>query len=74
MKNSTDDFRPTVVTDGGPWATHDMPCCICHQTEHAVLNLNEGVFQPSWKAQKKGWKLIHVKTPLQKFILKIAGF
>jgi hypothetical protein len=68
------DFRPTVINDGGPWATHDMPCSVYHQTEHAVLNLNKGVFEPSWKAQKKGWKLIQVKTPLQKFILKIAGF
>lgn len=36
---------------------HDMPCPI-HREEPAVLNLGDGIFHPSWKAQREGWMLI----------------
>lgn len=45
-----------VFTDGGPWAMHNMPCAVCH-TNKAVLHLNEGVFEPCWDCQRKGWKI-----------------
>ena len=47
----------TVVTDGGPWASHNMPCPVC-QDNHAVLNLNEGIFGPCRKCEKEGWEII----------------
>jgi len=50
-------LKASVFTDGGPWAEHNMPCCV-HRDEHAVLNLNEGIFVPSDKARKEGWMLI----------------
>ncbi len=50
-------MRPQVKTDGGPWATHNMPCCI-HADSHAVYDLGTGIFHPSWKAQKEGWALV----------------
>jgi len=65
-----EDFKPTIVTDGGPWANHNMPCAVYDQKEKAVLNLNSGVFQPSWKAQQNGWHLIKVKNKFQKLVLK----
>lgn len=49
-------LRPTVVTDGGPWADHDMPCAVC-RTRPAVLDLASGVFEPCWECQSDGWQL-----------------
>ena len=52
-------MKPTVETDGGPWAIHDMPCAI-YQDKPAVLDLNTGMFHPSWRAQEDGWMLVKV--------------
>lgn len=52
-------MQPEVLSDGGPWAIHNMPCCV-HSQEKAVLNLNSGVFGPSWKAQREGYRLIKI--------------
>ena len=49
-------LRATVKTDG-MGCSHDMPCAI-HKDESAVLQMNHGVFTPSWKAQQEGWMLI----------------
>jgi len=68
-----DNFKPTVITDGGPWATHNMPCAVLNQTEKAVLDMNSNVFQPSWKAQSEGWRLVHARSWFQRFLLKVAG-
>lgn len=46
-----------IETDGGPWARHNYPCPV-HGDEPAVLNLDDGVFHPSWKAQDAGWMLV----------------
>jgi hypothetical protein len=46
----------TVVTDGGPWAHHNMPCPVC-QNNQAVLNMNTGVFGPCRDCEKKGWEI-----------------
>lgn len=52
-------MKPTVETDGGPWATHDMPCAV-YQDKPAVLDLSTGMFHPSWRAQEEGWMLVRV--------------
>ena len=52
---------PVVHTDGGPWATHDMPCPVLGPPHKAVLDLGTGVFHPSWEAQRQGWALIKRK-------------
>ena len=49
-------LHPKVVTDGGPWADHNMPCAVCW-SRAAVLNLNDGVFEPCWECQRTGFKL-----------------
>ena len=64
-------FKPTIITDGGPWATHDMPCCV-YEDEPAVLQIITGVFEPSWKAQREGWELVKVNR-FQRWILKRIG-
>lgn len=40
--------KPTIVRhDSGLVAEHDMPCAVC-LVGKAVLDLNEGIFQPCW--------------------------
>ena len=63
-------LRPTIVTDGGPWAEHDYPCPV-HLDEPAVLHLDTGIFHPSWKADKEGWMLIRVKSKFKRKIIKM---
>ena len=49
--------RPTIVTDGGPWAEHDRACAVCHERK-AVLDLNAGVFLPCGICSRE-WALVH---------------
>lgn len=47
----------TVTHDSGLAATHNMPCAVC-RTQHAVLDLPTGRFQPCWECQRKGWHTV----------------
>jgi hypothetical protein len=47
---------PVVVTDGGPWATHDYACMVCRR-EKAVIDLGTGIFGPCWQCQSEGWRI-----------------
>lgn len=64
--------------DFGMGFNHNMPCCIYADTECAVLDTNKGVFTPSWKARKEGWRLVKAETKLQRWLLKkffnVRGF
>ena len=62
-----DVFEPTVEFNG-PAAEHNMPCAV-HGDEHAVLQANTGVFLPSWKAQKEGWRLVKI-PPKRKLLTR----
>jgi hypothetical protein len=55
-----------IVTDGGPWAEHNMPCPICWE-KSAVLNMSTNRFDACWDCQKEGW---HVCRTKPKGILK----
>jgi len=66
---SNDVLCPKIVTDGGPWAKHNMPCAVM-ETQHAVLELETGIFLPSWKAQKDGWMLVKVPKWLRWFLTR----
>lgn len=46
---------------------HNMPCPI-HQDQHAILNCNTGNFDVSDKARSEGWRLIQLKTKLQRWL------
>lgn len=52
-----------VVDDHAMFADHDQACAICW-SEHAVLEMNPGVFQPCWACQEKGWSLRHESDSL----------
>jgi hypothetical protein len=66
-----DLMKPKVVTDGGPWAEHNMPCAVMND-EPAVLDGSTGVFLPSWKAQKDGWMLVRVPMWLRWLVRRCA--
>lgn len=55
-QSGSEPHVPTIVTDGGPWATHDQACAVCHQRS-AVLDLSDGIFQPCWECRREGWLL-----------------
>lgn len=49
-----------IVTDGGPWAEHNVPCAVCGDNA-AVFDLNKGVFMPCDTCKLNGWSLALVK-------------
>ncbi len=49
-----------LMLDLGPVVKHNMPCSV-HPSLHAVRNMNVGVFEPCWDAQREGWALLKVK-------------
>lgn len=49
--------QPTIITDGGPWAFHDVACPVCSERK-AVLFLNDGTFKPCAECAAKGWELV----------------
>jgi len=65
------NMRKPNIEVHGPMAEHDQACAVLHrENQPAVYNLGTGVFQPSWKAQEKGYRLIKAVSPLQKFLLR----
>ena len=52
-----------IITDGGPWADHNMPCAVCW-TEHAVLDMHTSRFEPCWKCQAKRWRTLKIPQML----------
>lgn len=55
----------------GPAALHNMPCAVKHEDEPAVLNCNLGIFEPSWAAQREGWKLVRIESRLQRLAYRL---
>jgi hypothetical protein len=49
-----------------------MACAVFHRHESAVLNLDIGVFEPSWKARSEGWRLIQARTRFQKLVWRLV--
>ena len=62
--------REPWVLIHGPAAEHDQRCAVL-EGEHAVLDLNAGVFCPSWKAQGQGWRLVKADTWLRRLALRL---
>lgn len=60
-----------IESDGGPWVNHNYPCPVIRDS-HAVFNLNTGVFEPSWGAQRAGWHIVHADTWIKKWVLKLV--
>ena len=57
--------------DYGLGCDHNMPCCIHFDTEKAVYSMNDGIFEPSWKAQTNGYRLIKINNIFQKWIYRL---
>ena len=62
--------REIKYVNHGIYVNHDQPCPI-YPTENAVLIIQRGYFQPSWRAQKIGYKTIKADTWLRRFILEL---
>jgi hypothetical protein len=56
------DAPPVTVNDfdGAPVAEHNQWCHVCWERP-ANLFLNNGVFQPCVRCQKRGWVLVRVR-------------
>ncbi len=46
----------------GPAADHDVPCPLRGCPNPAVLNQTTGAFEPCWRCQGEGWRLVQVTT------------
>ena len=55
-----------VLTDGGPWAQHNMPCAKCGKNK-AIMQLWDGTFQPCRSCQREGWKTVKIPKFLRVF-------
>jgi hypothetical protein len=71
-------FVPTVDDhDSGLVAIHNMPCMVQNgvyrEIEPAVIDLNSGIFHPSWRAQRDGWFLIRARSKWQRFVCRFIG-
>jgi hypothetical protein len=62
--------RKPTIQDYGIVAEHDMACAV-YAEKSAVLQLNTGVFQPSWEAQENGWRLVHARNRFQRLVLRL---
>ncbi len=49
-----------VQEDDSPFGyTHTFPCPVCRK-RHAILNGSEGVFEPCYDCQSRGWFLVDI--------------
>lgn len=62
--------QPTIEYHG-PCAQHDQ-CCPVIYSEPAVIDMNSGVFHPSWRAQRAGWALIKAETKFQRLVARVV--
>lgn len=64
--------RSPEFIDLGICVDHDQACAVYHTegVQPAVIELNTGVFQPSWKAQQEGWRLVQAKTKFQRWLIE----
>lgn len=53
----------TLVSDGGPWAVHDMPCPVCLDRT-AIVDLGGGGFGPCGACVSQGWRLVKGTPPM----------
>lgn len=67
-------YRPTThkpeIVSLGLFAYHSQSCAVIHG-QPAVLDMNTGVFQPSWEAQEHGWRLVRATKWWQRLALRM---
>lgn len=64
-----DKLSPIGVIDLGLAVKHSMPCAV-YPKNHAVYDMNTGVYKPSWSAKANGWHLIHANNWFKKWLLR----
>lgn len=68
-----DDDKPAKVwveAIGLGLVKHNFPCPVYR--DQKAIHVSPGFyFQPSWEAQKDGWKLIQAKSCIQKIVIRI---
>lgn len=64
--------RQPILINHGIFAEHDY-CCPVYCDEPAIFNCNTGIFEPSWKAQHLGFRMVRFKK-WQIVILKFLGW
>lgn len=65
--------RPPYIHPIGPAARHDQACAVLWHSSHvesAVYNNNTRVFEPSWKAQRLGWRLLRFRSGWRLWLAK----
>lgn len=63
--------REPTIEIHGPVARHDQRCAVLRGAA-AVLDMDQWVFQPSWRAQADGWALVQARTRFQRLALRFA--
>lgn len=65
------EVNDPCLVDEVLFATHKQPCAVFFdQSEKAVYNCNAGVFEPSWKAQERGYFLVCAAPGWRRWLLK----
>jgi hypothetical protein len=65
MYNELPMHQVRIVTDGGPWAIHDMPCPVCQRFK-AILVLETGHFGPCSFCAQEGYELVRRSPALRR--------
>ena len=65
------ETRKPTIDHHGIVAFHDQACAVYHD-EPAVLDCNTMTFQPCWKAQQYGWRLVKADTWFKRLALRVA--
>ena len=55
------------ASDGGPWATHNMPCPVCMDNPAVIVFVGESYFEPCHSCNKKGFRITRKPTFLEWF-------
>lgn len=55
---------------GAPFCKHNYPCPI-YSDLPAVRIMGRGYFQPSWKAQDEGWRIIRIDNRIQELLIRV---
>lgn len=55
---------------GAPFCEHNYPCPV-YWEDKAILQMGKGHFEPGWRAQRNGWRLIQINSPIQRWVFKL---
>jgi hypothetical protein len=65
------NHSPPIFVNNGPAVQHNQACAVYFNHEAAVYDLDIAVFQPSWAAQARGWKLVRAENWFQRLLIRL---